>query len=143
MDDTGALTTAHRPDTARALLEGVVATLSLGDHQLHLACDDGLRLAAHQAAAVETIVREALANAVAHAFPGDRRGTVWLSLHRVEGRLRLRIKDDGIGIADTDLEVMPGLARIARAAEAMGGYARMGSASRSGGEVVAVFPDAA
>ena len=44
------------------------------------------------------IVNELVSNSLKHAFPGDRRGSIWISLSTVsEGKYILRIRDDGIG----------------------------------------------
>ncbi|MGD0724569.1 MAG: CHASE4 domain-containing protein [Spirochaetia bacterium] len=44
------------------------------------------------------IINELLSNSLKYAFPGGRRGTISVSLHRVEGgRVVLTISDDGIG----------------------------------------------
>ena len=47
------------------------------------------------------IVTELLSNAVRHAFPGDREGTVQIALRRVEQhRYRLTVTDDGVGMRE-------------------------------------------
>jgi len=44
------------------------------------------------------IINELLSNSLKYAFPGGRKGTISVSLHRVEGgRVTLTISDDGIG----------------------------------------------
>jgi PAS domain S-box-containing protein len=45
------------------------------------------------------LVNELLSNALKHAFPGGRKGKVELELRRLEdGRILLRVKDDGVGL---------------------------------------------
>ncbi len=45
------------------------------------------------------LVNELLSNALKHAFPGGRKGRIEIGLHRLDdGRISLRIKDDGIGL---------------------------------------------
>jgi two-component sensor histidine kinase/sensor domain CHASE-containing protein len=47
---------------------------------------------------VGLIMNELLANALAHAFPRDRRGTITVRMKRVnEGRIEIAISDDGVG----------------------------------------------
>jgi two-component system, sensor histidine kinase PdtaS len=45
------------------------------------------------------VVSELVTNAIKHAFPDDRRGCLQVQLERVpEARLRLTVKDDGVGL---------------------------------------------
>ncbi len=54
------------------------------------------------------IVTELLSNAVRHAFPGNREGTVDVALRRVEPyRYRLTVTDDGVGMSE-DLDHLRG-----------------------------------
>lgn len=47
------------------------------------------------------IVNELITNALKHAFPGARRGEVFISFKRTpDGGLRLAIKDDGVGVPE-------------------------------------------
>jgi two-component sensor histidine kinase len=44
------------------------------------------------------VLNELLSNAFIHAFPGDKKGRISISLHRgEEGEVRLRFSDDGVG----------------------------------------------
>jgi two-component sensor histidine kinase len=43
------------------------------------------------------IVNELLTNSLKYAFPGDRRGNVVIQLEQLEGMLKLKLSDDGIG----------------------------------------------
>jgi two-component system, sensor histidine kinase PdtaS len=43
-------------------------------------------------------VNEMVVNALRHAFPGERVGTIAVSLERIEGELRVVVADDGIGL---------------------------------------------
>lgn len=50
------------------------------------------------ASVVGMIMNEAVTNALKYAFPDDRQGRIEVSLHRLDdGRLCLRIEDDGVG----------------------------------------------
>lgn len=51
-----------------------------------------------QSVPLSLILNETIMNAIKHAFPDDRKGTVWITLIALpENRIRLTIKDDGIG----------------------------------------------
>ena len=53
------------------------------------------------------IITELISNALKHAFPGDRQGTITVEFRRVEGggnRFELVVRDDGVGFpAGTDI----------------------------------------
>jgi two-component sensor histidine kinase len=47
------------------------------------------------------IINELFSNAMKHAFPGDRKGEIRVSLHTDEnGEITLMVGDDGVGIPD-------------------------------------------
>ncbi|WP_276482998.1 histidine kinase dimerization/phosphoacceptor domain -containing protein [Paraflavitalea pollutisoli] len=59
---------------------------------------DTIRLDAAQAVPVGLILNEAISNAIRHAFPDGRSGTIQVSLRRQEGLIVLEVVDDGIGL---------------------------------------------
>src|ERR1044071_9781211 len=68
------------------------------DARIRISCEhDPLVLATRDAIAIGLIVTEAVTNATKYAFPGKRGGKIDVRL-RLEGeRVRLSIKEDGIG----------------------------------------------
>jgi PAS domain S-box-containing protein len=54
---------------------------------------------ASQAAPLALVFNELISNALKHAFPGDRPGSVAISVHVADGRCRLTVEDDGVGMA--------------------------------------------
>jgi len=56
------------------------------------------RLPTDRAIPIGLIVNELVTNAVKYAFPGERTGTVMVSLKREAGELRLTVADDGTGL---------------------------------------------
>ncbi len=60
-------------------------------------------LADQTATALASIVQELVANAIAHAFPDDRAGTIRVSLTRLNAaRAVLSVADDGVGYASAE-----------------------------------------
>ena len=55
-------------------------------------------LPADRAVSLGLIVNELVTNAVKYAFPGEKTGTVWVKLKRVQGQLHLTVSDDGKGM---------------------------------------------
>ena len=87
----------------RGFLDGLCsdlrATLAEGRPVAVRACADPISLSAAQAVPVGLIVNEAVTNALKHAFPGERPGSVTVRLRRQGERgLRLEIADDGVGL---------------------------------------------
>jgi two-component sensor histidine kinase len=58
-----------------------------------------IELAPERAIPCGLVVSELVTNAIKHAFPDDRRGSLQVQLERVpEARLRLTVRDDGVGL---------------------------------------------
>lgn len=124
---------------ARPFLETLAAAFAGSRHRIHIACDPALQLPAAELAPVGMIVSEAISNALAHAFPADRDGDIWVRLWLAEGRVRLRIRDNGVGMPDLDHAPNSGRGLIEHLAHHLGGYARLGSAPFGGADVLVVF----
>jgi len=58
---------------------------------------DAIKLGPAQAIPVGLIINEAVTNAIKHAFPGNRKGEVHISLKALENYIILSVSDDGIG----------------------------------------------
>lgn len=56
-----------------------------------------IEIAAEHAAPVALIVNEVVTNALKHAFPDGRKGTLLVGLHLPDGRMRIEVCDDGVG----------------------------------------------
>jgi two-component sensor histidine kinase len=62
-------------------------------------CDyDDVVLEADKAVCVSILVNELVTNALKHAFPDDRAGTIRVSLCRKESNFELKVEDDGAGM---------------------------------------------
>ena len=127
----------------RPCLEDLAGPFAGARQKIHVVCEPGLRLPAGDLPAIGGIVREALANALRHAFPANRDGDIWLSLaEAADGRITLAIRDNGIGVPDLDVDPESGRGRIAALARGLGGHARINSAPFGGAQVLVAYPRA-
>lgn len=55
---------------------------------------------ADKAAPLALLINELLCNALHHAFPDGRPGTIAISVNRENGHFRIEIADDGVGISE-------------------------------------------
>jgi two-component sensor histidine kinase len=86
----------HLGDLCRQIIRG------LARPDVNLECHfDDLSVDAEQAVAISIIINELVTNALKHAFPDDRRGTITVSLRKSADRLQLEVADDGIGMTQT------------------------------------------
>jgi PAS domain S-box-containing protein len=94
---------ARVPLTAfvRSLAANVFEATSVSRSTVSLVLDiDDVVLAVDRAIPCGLILNELITNALKHAFPGGRLGTVRIDIKRIgDGKMRLRVADDGIGIA--------------------------------------------
>jgi two-component system, sensor histidine kinase PdtaS len=90
---------------SRAFLENLCdalkASLARG-RQISIQCEaDDLPLSTHQAISIGLVVNELVTNAIKHAFPDDRRGSIRVFFEaRKDNQLQLRVQDDGVGFAN-------------------------------------------
>ncbi len=69
------------------------------NEQIHFEVDiDPVQLDISQAVPVALIINEAVTNSIKYAFPGNRRGTIEITMHRDDDQITLIIADNGIGI---------------------------------------------
>ncbi|MGU3540256.1 histidine kinase dimerization/phosphoacceptor domain -containing protein [Methylobacterium sp. A54F] len=109
-DRIGALSTAHRMlysagDVTRFSLDAftsdLLADLSAGldpERTRVAAAVDPIAVSAAMAAPLALMIHELATNAVRHAFPGERGGSVRITAQRNASGFRLLVEDDGIGI---------------------------------------------
>lgn len=90
------------------------------------------------------IINELVSNALKHAFPGGRSGTISLELGQTEeGILSLRISDDGVGLPpgfDPSKTTTLGLRLVARLANQLNGNFAVAERDDSGTSFQVVFP---
>ncbi|MEI6386358.1 MAG: PAS domain S-box protein [Spirochaetota bacterium] len=92
---SGSFTEVHLDEycgkLARALL-GLRADISLITEM------EEVVVSANRAAPIGLIVTELITNSLKYAFPGGKKGTVWLSLRRGPELAILELRDDGVGL---------------------------------------------
>jgi len=77
-------------------------SFSLGD-KIRFELDiESLQLEVAVAIPIALIINEAITNSIKHAFPGNLRGIIKVTLYKTGESLQLKIEDDGVGIADTN-----------------------------------------
>lgn len=81
-----------------SLGESMLDTFSENEEKVNMKFNiERLELDVDTAVPIGLIVNELLTNTLKYAFPGDRKGEVQISLKQVDKKLRLQVKDNGIG----------------------------------------------
>lgn len=92
------------------------------DHRIELMSDaDDITLDVDRAINVALIAGEAITNALKHAFPGKRRGTIRIGLHHEGDDVLLSIDDNGIGLPATRRAESMGMRLIEGMARSLNG----------------------
>lgn len=86
---------------AKRLADNILsAGPSQGSVQLHMDAES-IALVVGKAIPCGLILNELITNALKHAFPDERRGTIRLHLRRADGDLEIEVADDGIGMSSS------------------------------------------
>lgn len=131
---------ALRPFIEELCRQLVEAERAAPDNRVVMIVDvDPVDIAADRADSLTLLITEAVSNAVQHAFPDGRTGTITVSLRQEGDGALLRIQDDGMGLpADAEGGPALGLKLIRGFASHLGGTAEIGGV---GGTLVLVrFP---
>ena len=97
-------------------------------------------LSAEQAVPLGLIVNELVTNALKHAFPGGRSGTIRVTLEmEAHDRLVLTVEDDGVGLRSQDQTNGTGRGLVALLAEQLGGRLEC-SSTVQGASFCVAFP---
>ncbi|MGD1093322.1 MAG: histidine kinase dimerization/phosphoacceptor domain -containing protein [Bryobacteraceae bacterium] len=67
---------------------------------LHLSVE-AISLGVDRAAPLGLILNELISNALKHAFPEGRAGSIWIEARCEEGLLTVEVRDDGVGLPDS------------------------------------------
>ena len=124
---------------ARTYVSRLLEGLSPGDgHVVTLEQEvEPIQLSADQVQPIGLIINEAVTNALKHAFPEGRSGTIHVALTRAGKAAELVIADDGVG-SDLNAQNRMGSKLMRNLARQLGGELRTGS--ESGTRVMVQFP---
>ena len=85
----------------RNIFAGVMVSNAVRPGQVKLQLDaDDILLTVDRAIPFGLLTNELLSNCLKHGFPGGRKGTIAVSIHRIPGAVRMIVKDDGIGLPE-------------------------------------------
>lgn len=125
---------------AQPLLEWLATEMDPPRRRVVVQCEPDIQLSAAHAAPLLGAAREAMSNALRHAYALGSDGKVWVRLHG-QGRLTLSVRDMGRGLPELEGKPHPGLDAIHGFAEDLGGFARIDNRNYGGAEVTVVFPE--
>jgi PAS domain S-box-containing protein len=81
------------------IFAGSIQAYSLAPSQVQLKLDvEEILLPLDRAVPFALLANELLSNSFKHGFPGNRRGTIAVSVHRMDGAIHMIIEDDGVGL---------------------------------------------
>jgi PAS domain S-box-containing protein len=83
----------------REIFEGAIASYSVDPGRISFQLDaEDIILNLDRAIPFGLLANELLSNSLKHGFPAGRKGTIAVSIHRVNGAVRMVIQDNGIGL---------------------------------------------
>ena len=98
MDSKEELTTVHVKGFLLKLCSELLKTYHVKEDKVKLLFDvENIRLDVANMVPLALIVHELISNSLKYAFPGGQKGEIHVSLKEEEGKLQLRIEDDGRG----------------------------------------------
>ena len=93
------VTSVHMPDYLEDLGDTLLDAYRL-EEQVEIFYDiEDILLDVDRAIPLGLMINELITNSLKYAFPKGREGTIEVSLFREEERLRLKVSDDGVGVA--------------------------------------------
>lgn len=110
----GALSIAHRlvyseeDGTHFGLTEFVGEILSdldagMADDRIRIETEvEAISLPASMAAPLALMIHELASNALRHAFPGGRVGSVWMTARQTGDEMQIEVRDDGVGLPESE-----------------------------------------
>ncbi len=96
---SGDISTISMPDYIKDLLSYLHDSFDTGNRIVFQQAIEPIALDVSQAIPLGLIINECIVNAIKYAFPGDRKGTVSISLQTInDDHVLLKISDNGIGL---------------------------------------------
>jgi PAS domain S-box-containing protein len=130
------------PEYVGSLVEEIEQVFRHGEKTVCCRVDvDDIDLDIEQVVPCGLLITELLSNALRHAFPGSRTGTVRVEMHQQDGVLSLTVRDDGVGLpADLDVSAAGtlGLQLVRALTDQLDGTLEV--ARREGAEFRVAFP---
>jgi signal transduction histidine kinase len=115
---------------AEALSSSLIAIFAVAPERVRFSVDaQPVRLDLRHAVPAGLILNELVSNALKHAFPGGRKGSISVGLAMEEGLVALAVRDDGIGLPEPLPPGTLGLRLVRVLAEQLGGTVVFESAS--------------
>jgi two-component sensor histidine kinase len=94
-------TSVNFSEYLNTLTNNIIQSYSINETKIKLILEiEKISLSLDNAIPTGLIVNELLSNAIKHAFPGDRKGTITVSLKQELNVISLYITDNGIGFSD-------------------------------------------
>lgn len=125
---------------AAVFLSEVCEPLQTSHVRIELQAEAAVKLPTAAAPTVGIVVNEAVCNSLKHAFPGEREGTVRVSLTQEHNHLLLRITDDGVGIKPSASSDGQGQGLMSHLMKSLRGRIEISSAPDAGTTVTAYWP---
>jgi len=98
---SGSVSRVDFPLYARSLATTLFRSYRPAESNVQLKVDFGdVALGIDAAVPCGLIINELISNALKHAFPGGRGGTITLALRERDGRMHLTVRDDGVGLSE-------------------------------------------
>jgi two-component sensor histidine kinase len=99
--DTNSLRNVDLVKQISALSDNLFASYGIDPTRiaLHLSVE-AILLGVDRAVPVGLILNELISNALKHAFPDGRAGSIWIEARHADGMLTVAVRDDGVGLPD-------------------------------------------
>ncbi len=136
-------TSVNFSEYLNTLTNNIIQSYSINETKIKLVLDiEKISLSLDNAIPTGLIVNELLSNAIKHAFPGERTGTITVNLKQELNVISLSITDNGIGFSDhIDFHNSPslGLQLVNSLIEQISGTIKFSSKKDSGTNVFITF----
>lgn len=126
-----------------ALVESVCRVMDADDRPIVWFSDPDISLGDEQVTPLALAINEALTNALKHAFPDQRHGSITVSLRRAQKMLELEVADDGVGLSESRRTGSMGMGIMEKLANQLSGKISVSNRPSGGCIVRLEFPERA